>query len=63
VSGEESLKSMADQVSRAKVNTEFPDAQPVHVARRGILMCGIGGCGFTFLLPDFAHAMDHIPTN
>lgn len=65
VSGMESFKSMAGQISTAKanVNAEFPGPQPVHVVRRGILMCGIGGCSFTFLLPDFAHAMDYVPTN
>lgn len=61
VSGVESLKSMAGQISTAKANAEFPDTHPVHVVRRGILMCGITGCSFTVLLPDFAHAMDYIP--
>jgi len=63
VSGVQSLESMASQIRAAKIDVELPDASPVRIVRRGILMCGSTGCSFTFLLPDFAHAMDSAPSN
>jgi hypothetical protein len=52
VSGKESLKLLAQKVSRTKLETEIPDNNPVRVFRRGILMCGQTGCDFVFFLPD-----------
>ncbi len=61
VSGVESLKSMSDQFSFAKMAIQIPDTDPTRIVRRGILMCGTTGCGFTFLLPDTLSAVGSVP--
>lgn len=58
ISGDTRLKALSPQITSAKFNVEFPDAGPVKLARRGILMCGNTGCQFTMLLPDSVHAAD-----
>ena len=57
VSGKESFKSMTARLSEVNFVVQFPDADPVRIVRRGILMCGTTGCDFTFLLPDGVHAV------
>ena len=60
VGGKESLKKMAEAISRTKLQTEIPDASPVRVFRRGIVTCGQTGCDFTFLLPRDVHGVDNV---
>jgi tetratricopeptide (TPR) repeat protein len=58
-SGDESLKSLTDQIAALKFKTEFPDATPSRVFRRGMMVCSkISGCDFVLLLPEGVHAVD-----
>lgn len=56
VSGDEELKPMSSTITSSKMRIDFPNSDPVHLARRGILVCGSRGCDFTLLLPDSVHA-------
>ena len=56
ISGDSSLKSIADRLSSAKFHVEFPGQDPVKLVRRGILSCGSMGCDFVLLLPGDAAA-------
>ena len=49
ISGDASLKSVADGLSHASFHVEFPAQDPVKLVRRGILMCGTTGCDFVLL--------------
>ncbi len=56
ISGDSSLKSVADVLGSTKFHIEFPGPDPVKLVRRGILMCGTTGCDFVMLLPADAAA-------
>jgi tetratricopeptide (TPR) repeat protein len=63
-SGDESLKSLTDQIAALKFKTEFPDSTPSRVFRRGMLVCSkISGCDFVLLLPDSVHSVDSPATS
>jgi tetratricopeptide (TPR) repeat protein len=64
LSGEESLKPMAAKIAAAKFNVEFPDAGPVRMYRRGVLVCSkLSGCDVALLLPDSLHTSLLSPDN
>jgi hypothetical protein len=63
VSGDSSLKSVADRLSSTKFHIEFPGQDPVKLVRRGILMCGATGCDFVMLLPADAAAQAQRSSN
>jgi len=56
ISGDSSLKFIADRLASTKFHIEFPGQDPVKLVRRGILMCGTTGCDFVMLLPADAAA-------
>ena len=51
ISGDSSLKSLAERLAAANFHVEIPGTDPVKLVRRGILMCGGTGCDFTMFLP------------
>ena len=51
ISGDTSLKSIADRLAGTKFHVEVPGQDAVKLVRRGILMCGSAGCDFTMFLP------------
>ena len=51
ISGSDELKNAGQSLSSVNFRAEFPDAGPVRIVRRGVLMCGALGCDFTLLLP------------
>lgn len=59
LSGAESLKTLAGQISSAKFNVKFPDASQVRLFRRGMVVCGsVTGCDLVLLLPGSVHDAD-----
>ena len=54
ISGDASLKPVADRLAGTKFHVEIPGQDPVKLVRRGILMCGSTGCDFTMFLPGDA---------
>jgi tetratricopeptide (TPR) repeat protein/transglutaminase-like putative cysteine protease len=56
VSGDESLKPMTRAIMTSSMRAEFPNADPTHISRRGILVCESFGCDLTLLPTDTAHA-------
>jgi len=56
VSGEEGLKPMTSAILASSMRAEFPNSDPTHISRRGILVCESSGCELTLLPSDSAHA-------
>jgi len=55
VSGDETLRPMADAIRSASFGRMFPDDVPAKILRRGVLACtSAGGCSFTLILPNDA---------
>jgi Flp pilus assembly protein TadD len=54
ISGDESLKGMAEALRTAKYDAKFPDEAPTKILRRGVLGCSTatGDCSFVLMLPD-----------
>lgn len=59
LSGAESLKTLAGQISSARFNVKFPDSSRVRLFRRGMAVCGsVTGCDVVLLLPGSVHDAD-----
>jgi len=52
VDGDASLKTLSEQMKTAKYQMEYPDSTPVHLWRRGIVVCGSTGCDMTLMPTD-----------
>ena len=54
ISGEESLKELAEALRTAKYEAKVPDDAPTKILRRGVLSCATasGECSFVLMLPD-----------
>lgn len=51
ISGSEKLKSVSSSLTKLNFNFTSPDANPVHLVRRGTFLCG-DPSGCEFMLPD-----------
>ena len=58
VSGDEELKSMTGAIMASSMRADFPNTDPAHISRRGILICTSLGCDFTLVPSDVAHASE-----
>jgi Flp pilus assembly protein TadD len=59
VSGDETLKSVADIARSAKYEQSFPDDTPVMLLRRGTLVCKASAqCTFSLALPEDVSSVD-----
>jgi len=59
LSGAESLKTLAGQITSATFSVTFPDSSPVRLFRRGMVVCGsVTGCDVVLLLPGSVHDAD-----
>ena len=60
ISGDETLRRLADALPKAKYDATFPDRAPAKILRRGTLSCPgpdrPGSCHFIMMLPDEAQA-------
>jgi hypothetical protein len=59
VSGDETLKTIADIARAAKYEQSFPDDTPVMLLRRGTLVCKASAqCTFSLALPEDVSSVD-----
>src|SRR5208283_3244794 len=49
VDGDESLRSVSEQLREKDFPVRFPDVSSVKIVRRGVLSCGGSGCGIELL--------------
>lgn len=59
IDGDETLKSLSQQLQNARYNQKFPDDIPTKILRRGTLSCKADGdCAFELALPDDVKSVD-----
>ncbi len=57
-SGDEGLKALTGSIMASSMRADFPNTDPAHISRRGILVCTPLGCDFTLVPSDAAHASE-----
>jgi Flp pilus assembly protein TadD len=50
--GDESMKTLRDQLMQTKLKTKYPTGSKATLVRRGTVMCTTTGCDLVLLLPD-----------
>ena len=60
ISGDQTMRPLADSIRSAKFPAMFPDATETKLLRRGILSCSqvTSECTFVFLPVDDVHSLD-----